>query len=256
MSAAEVGRMLEKSSESLERAIFGDPAGTAGKGSQTEAGEALAAPSYTPDFQNAQGKSTAIPRIPKFFDPSTDAEDDTSPTFRHGILGDHFEIPVVNYKTSGKKGASNGVVFSGDSPAQNTHYIVYDCSERCVVTEFNFKLTGRFNPNQIMISYGNTVKAHLSPSDNSQWTIVKRTFVPETCKKMHVAWRGEEGARYWKVDVPGCWDEHGQIAIVDVLGRRHLKTALELKPPSLLTCSGIPLLDPVARCQRVAGAGL
>jgi len=133
-------------------------------------------------------------------------EEDVSPTYRHGMMGDHYQVPGQMCR------ASSRVTPTGtDEPAYHwktkgamNEWAIYDFGEKVCLTEINFRFFGNsilpltngvnLNPSSV------TIYQNMNNDINGDFVIVKRMFVPEKSKKLHVAWRQDEGARFWKVE--------------------------------------------------------
>lgn len=89
-------------------------------------------------------------------------------------------------------------------PGAMNEWAIYDFGEKVCLTEINFRFFGNsilphtngvnLNPSSV------TIYQNADNDINGDFFITKRMYVPEKTKKLHAAWRQDEGARFWKIE--------------------------------------------------------
>mmetsp|Transcript_1286 Transcript_1286/g.2865 ORF Transcript_1286/g.2865 Transcript_1286/m.2865 type:complete len:375 (+) Transcript_1286:86-1210(+) len=163
--------------------------------------------SSTPAGSRKPSKSlnSTASRVSRFFD------DDTT-TFRNGIAGEHYEVEsaLVDCSSSGQE--KQGAHWVSDSDGEQ--WCLYDLGQKTVLTELNLKLkSGACNPQCVALSY--CTADHLKKAKESTFISVKRSYVGDTAESLHLGFRCEDEARFWKVSYPINWG--GEKTVIEDL---------------------------------------
>jgi len=152
----------------------------------------------------------------------------TATTWRSGTMGAHYDITeeariVQNTSEfSIEKSRAQFDMYWRTSLLDNQHSITYDFGRKVHLTEINLNLPGldpernavSYNPKCARILY-NAEDANLSEIV-STWLPAKREFIPRDAENMQIAWRCEEPARYWRMELPLHWESKKFFSILDI----------------------------------------
>ncbi|CAD7925355.1 unnamed protein product [Amoebophrya sp. A120] len=161
------------------------------------ADEHISVASSTPSGSRKPSKGTlsSTSRVSKFFD-------DEGVTFRNGIAGEHYEMGAALVDCSSTSKTEDAHWSSAEEEGEQ--WCIYDLGERTVLTELNFKFAGGgCMPQCVAISY--CTASSLKEAKTATFISVKRSFVPQDSTKLHMGFRCEDAARFWKVSYPINW---------------------------------------------------
>ncbi|CAD7942596.1 unnamed protein product [Amoebophrya sp. A25] len=148
--------------------------------------------------------SGASSRIPKFFD------DDSKTTFRNGIAGDHYEIGAALVDCSSSEsvgGAHWASKVRKDGQETAEEFCIYDLGERTVLTEVNMKFEpdSEESPQCVHLSYCSADHLKQIKAGMADFISVKRSYVAKDAERLHMGFRCEDAARFWKLCYPMNW---------------------------------------------------